>query len=47
MTQTILDAQAIAQAELEQYIDQQAEVIAPERIGIDSILDIFGALYRV
>ncbi|MBR8839503.1 MAG: hypothetical protein DSM106950_37255 [Stigonema ocellatum SAG 48.90 = DSM 106950] len=42
-----LDSQAIAQAELDAYLEEQAQEIAPE-IEIDSILDRdFGELYRV
>jgi hypothetical protein len=45
MTQFI-DARMLAQMELEQYIEEQAHLIAPE-YEIDSIHDIFGELYRV
>jgi hypothetical protein len=41
------DAQAQAQFELEQYIEQQAQDVAPE-FEIDSVDDAdFGTLYRV
>jgi len=44
---TISNEQAIAQAELDAYIEAQAQEIAPE-IEIDSTLDSdFGELYRV
>ncbi|MBW4505187.1 MAG: hypothetical protein KME64_01525 [Scytonematopsis contorta HA4267-MV1] len=47
MHQTRIDAQVLAQIELEQYIEEQANKIAPE-YEIDAILDIdFGTLYRV
>jgi len=43
----IIDEQTIAQAELNAYIEQQAQEIAPE-IEIDSTLDsTWGTLYRV
>jgi hypothetical protein len=47
MTPIIVDAQVLAQLELEQYIDEQAQEIAPE-FEIDSVHDAdFGTLYRV
>ncbi|MCC5640648.1 hypothetical protein LC593_33420 [Nostoc sp. CHAB 5844] len=47
MTLATIDAQAIAQFELEQYIEQQAQELAPE-FEIDSTEDEdFGTLYRV
>jgi hypothetical protein len=38
MTPIIVDAQALAQLELNQYIDEQAQDIAPE-FEIDSVHD--------
>ena len=47
ITQEALNNQVLAQSELEEYINEQAEVIAPE-VEIDSISDgDFGELYRV
>ncbi|PHJ69116.1 hypothetical protein VF14_02970 [Nostoc linckia z18] len=47
MPQAILDNQAIAQLELNQYIDQQAQDLAPD-YEIDSAEDgDFGPLYRL
>jgi hypothetical protein len=47
MNPIIVDAQVLAQLELEQYIEQQAQDIAPE-FEIDAIHDSdFGNLYRV
>jgi hypothetical protein len=47
MHQTRIDAQTLAQFELEEYIEQQAQEIAPE-FEIDSVHDAdFGTLYRV
>ena len=58
MTQLTLDAQALAQLQLDDNIYCQAQLIAPDftdikiktaiaKTEIDSIPDIFGALYRV
>jgi hypothetical protein len=55
MSQTTIDVQAIAQIELEQYLEKQAFIIAPtckikaaiSKTEIDSVSDVFGALYRV
>ena len=47
MTQTILDSQAIAQFELDQYLERQSQELAPE-FEIDSVEDPdFGSLYRL
>ena len=47
MTPIIVDAQALAQLELLQHIDEQATELAPE-FEIDSVHDAdFGTLYRV
>ena len=47
MNPIIVDAQVLAQLELEQYINEQAQNIAPE-FEIDCMDDAdFGALYRV
>ena len=47
MNSIILDAQILAQLELDQYIWQQAAVIAPE-LEIDAVRDMdLGLLYRV
>lgn len=47
MTQTTFDVQAIAQIELDQHIEQQAQELAPE-FEIDGDIDAdFGTLYRV
>jgi hypothetical protein len=47
MNPIIVDAQVLAQLELNQYIDEQAQEIAPE-FEIDSVHDAdFGTLYRV
>ena len=47
ITQEARNNQVLAQSELEKYIHEQAEIIAPE-IEIDSISDNdFGELYRV
>jgi frataxin-like iron-binding protein CyaY len=45
-TNTIEDELSLAQAELDQYIEIQAAVIAPE-IEIDSVELVSGTLYRV
>ena len=45
--QSLTDEHAIAQQELNQYVEAQARVVAPE-IEVDSDTDAdFGALYRV
>jgi hypothetical protein len=41
-----VDEQAIAQLELEKYIEQQAQDLAPE-FEIDGVEDEFGTLYRL
>lgn len=47
MTQTAFDSQAIAQNELDQHIEEQAQKLAPE-FEIDGDIDAdFGTLYRV
>lgn len=47
MNPIIIDAQAIAQLELEQYVQEQAELVAPE-FEIDAVHDSdFGTLHRV
>ena len=46
ITQQEFDNQALAQFQLEKYISEQAEDVAPE-IEIDSVPDDFGELYRV
>jgi hypothetical protein len=47
MNPIIVDAQVLAQLELEQYVEQQAQELAPE-FEIDSVHDSdFGTLYRV
>jgi hypothetical protein len=47
MPQTRIDAQTLAQFELEQYIEEQAQEIAPE-FEIDAVHDAdFGTMYRV
>ncbi|NJO62221.1 MAG: hypothetical protein HC836_29540 [Richelia sp. RM2_1_2] len=47
MPQTRIDAQALAQFELEEYIEEQAQELAPE-FEIDAVHDSdFGTLYRV
>lgn len=47
MTPIIVDAQAVAQLELNQHIDEQAQELAPE-FEIDAVHDAdFGTLYRV
>ncbi len=47
MPQTRIEAQVLAQFELEEYIDKQAQDIAPE-FEIDAIHDCdFGILYRL
>lgn len=47
MNPIIVDAQVLAQLELEQYVEEQAEDVAPE-FEIDSVDDAdFGTLYRV
>jgi len=47
MNPIIVDAQVLAQLELEQYIEEQAQDIAPE-FEIDAVDDSeFGTLYRV
>ncbi len=47
MPQTRIDAQALAQLELEQYVQEQAQDIAPE-FEIDAVRDRdFGTLHRV
>ncbi|MHC5823388.1 MAG: hypothetical protein ACYT04_48030 [Nostoc sp.] len=40
------DEQEIAQAELDQYIEQQSQEVAP-LVEIDSVEEVFGTLYRV
>ncbi|MBD2771171.1 hypothetical protein [Iningainema tapete] len=47
MTQTAIDSQQIAQIELAQYLEQQAQELAPE-FEIDGLPDEdFGTLYRL
>ncbi|MEA5595693.1 hypothetical protein [Rivularia sp. UHCC 0363] len=47
MNPIIIDAQGLAQLELEQYVEEQAQEIAPE-FEIDAVHDSdFGTLYRV
>ena len=47
MNPIVMDTQALAQLELEQYIEEQAQEIAPE-FEIDSVDDAdFGTMYRV
>ncbi|MHC5729215.1 MAG: hypothetical protein ACYTXY_34865 [Nostoc sp.] len=47
MNPIIVDAQVLAQLELEQYVEEQAQDVAPE-FEIDSVDDAdFGALYRL
>jgi hypothetical protein len=47
MNLIIVDAQVLAQLELEQYVEEQAQELAPE-FEIDSVDDAdFGTLYRV
>jgi hypothetical protein len=43
---TIADEQAIAQEELDEYIEQQAQELAPE-FEIDSVSEESGELYRI
>ncbi|MBU7587017.1 MAG: hypothetical protein KAF91_29900 [Nostoc sp. TH1S01] len=45
MTQATIDAQAIAQFQLNLYIFEQSEELA--EYEIDSVSDVFGDLYRV
>ncbi|MEH2407907.1 hypothetical protein [Nostoc sp.] len=46
IVQDEFDNQASAQAGFEEYVDQLADVVAPE-IEIDSVPDDWGELYRV
>lgn len=47
MNPIIIDAQGLAQLELNRYVDSQAQELAPE-FEIDAVHDIdFGTLYRV
>lgn len=46
ITQEAFDNQAPAKSELEEFINQEGEVIAPE-VEIDSVPDDLGELYRV
>ncbi|MFB2769824.1 hypothetical protein ACE1AT_11125 [Pelatocladus sp. BLCC-F211] len=47
MSQTTIDIQAIAQSELDNYIEQQAFELAPE-FEVDGVKDEdFGTLYRL
>ncbi len=47
MTQVTLDSQALAQFDLDRYIEQQSQELAPE-FEIDSVEDSdFGSLYRL
>jgi hypothetical protein len=47
MNPIVMDTQALAQLELEQYIEEQAQEIAPE-FEIDAVHDAdFGTMYRV
>ncbi len=45
MSQLTLDNQALAQIELDTYIQQQSQ--SASQYEIDSISDVFGTLYRV
>jgi hypothetical protein len=47
MHQITIDAQVLAQRELDEYVKNQADEIAPE-YEIDAVLDMdFGSLYRL
>ncbi|MBC1214190.1 hypothetical protein GNE08_08130 [Trichormus variabilis ARAD] len=46
ITQEPFDDQTLTQSELEGYVDQLTDPTPPE-IEIDSVMDVFGELYRV